>query len=107
MQIDSKIKFHVDGSVERFKERLVAIGYKQIEGLDYFDTYSPVEKMPMVKMFISLTATKNGFIHQLDVNNENLRGDLQEDVYMTIPSGIKSSKPNQVCKLIKSLYGLK
>jgi len=75
--------------------------------LDYFDTYSPVAKLTTVRTVIALASMNKLHIHQLDVNNAFLHGDLQEDVYMLVPSGITLSKPNQVCKLIKSLYGLK
>jgi len=71
-------------------------GYTQIEGLDYFDTYSLVAKMTTIRLVIALASIHNWNLHQLDVNNAFLHGDLQEDVYMMLPP------TNQVCKLLKS-----
>jgi hypothetical protein len=86
----------------------VAKGFTQKEGEDYFDTYSPVARLPTIRTLIALAAAHNLLIHQMDVKTTFLNGELDEEIYMQQPEGfVVKGQENKVCRLIKSLYGLK
>ena len=76
------VKFNPNGSVAKLKAHLVAKGYAQTYEVDYFDTFSPVAKLTSIRLFISLAASYDWDLHQLDIRNAFLHGDLQEEVYM-------------------------
>ena len=102
------VKQTPEGKVDRYKARLVAKGYSQTYGIDYDETFAPVAKMSTVRILISCAVNFGWPLHQLDVKNAFLHGDLQEEVYMEIPPGFGNSQTvGKVCRLKKSLYGLK
>nr|GEZ68935.1 zinc finger, CCHC-type [Tanacetum cinerariifolium] len=103
-----KRKMKVDGTVDKFKAQLVIQGFRQKEGIDYFDTYAPVARITTIRLLLALAAIHNLVIHQMDVKTAFLNGDLEEEVYMKQPEGfVMPGNEHKMCKLVKSLYGLK
>lgn len=102
-----KIKRNSDGSVERYKARVVAQGFSQNPGVDYSEVFAPTFRMASLRTIIALSAIKNYHIHSIDISSAFLNGDLEEDIYMVQPPGFEQLGPDYVCKLKKSLYGLK
>src|SRR5436190_4681352 len=102
------VKQTLDSKVDRYKAWLVAKDYSQTYGIDYDETFAPVAKMNTVRTLVSCAVNKGLPLHQLDVKNAFLHGDLQEEVYMELSPGFGTPQMNgKVCKLKKSLHGLK
>ena len=103
-----KVKRDENGCVQRYKARLVAQGYSQTEGVDYNEVFSPVVRITTIRSLLALSNAKNWEVHQMDVKTAFLQGNLEEEIYMRQLDGYVSEEyPNHVCKLKKSVYGLK
>jgi len=102
-----KVKYKSDGTIERFKACLVVRGDHQLEGFDFNETFSLVAKMSSVRTFLLVAAARGCELHQMFVNNAFLHGNLEEEFFMHLPPGFSSSSPTKVCKLRKSLHGLR
>jgi len=104
-----KAKHDSNGNIVRFKARLVARGFSQAFGIDYFDTYAPVAKLTTYRTIFALAALEQWEIHGMDVITAFLLGKLDEEIYMAQPEGFvaKGMKAGMVCRLLRSIYGLK
>lgn len=103
-----KTKKDSKGNIERHKARLVAKGFTQQEGVDYNETFSPVSTNDAFRIIMALVAHFDLFLHQMDVKTAFLNGDLSEEIFMLQPEGfIEEGSEHLVCKLNKSIYGLK
>ena len=101
-----KIKTRSDGSIERYKARLVAKCFTQEYGIDYEETFAPVARISFVCTLLVVAAANKWDLFQMDVKNAFFNGDLSEEVYMQPPPGL-SIDSNKVCHLRRALYGLK
>lgn len=102
-----KIKRKSDGSLDKYKARLILKGFKQQYGIDYEDTFSLVVKPATIRIVLCIAISRGWSVRQLDVQNAFLHGFLEEEVYMQQPLGFEDpTKLNYVCKLDKALYGL-
>ncbi|GJZ22100.1 retrotransposon protein, putative, ty1-copia subclass [Tanacetum coccineum] len=98
-----KNKMKADGTIDKYKARLVIKGYRQREGLYYFDSYSPVTRITSIRMVLAIAALKKLEVHQMDVKTEFLNGDLEEEIYMNQPEGfIAPRQESKVCRLVNN-----
>ncbi|GJZ83257.1 retrotransposon protein, putative, ty1-copia subclass [Tanacetum coccineum] len=103
-----KKKTDIDGAVHTYKARLMAKGYTQTPGIDYEETFSHVSNIRAIRILIAIAAYYDYEIWKIDVKTAFLNGYLNEEVYMEQPEGFVNPKyPNRVCKLKRSIYGLK
>lgn len=102
-----KLKKNPNGSINKYKSRLVAKGFHQQEGFDFQETFSPLVKPTTIRIIETLVVTFKWETQQIDINNAFLNGDLQEEVYMHQPPGFVGNNATLFCKLKKAIYGLK
>jgi len=102
-----RIKVKEDGSIERYKARLVARGFTQIQGVDFNETFAPVTRLDTLRLLAATAVEKNWEFRQINVKTAYLYGKLEEEVYMAIPQGLGDVPEGHVLKLKKALYGLK
>lgn len=101
-----KIKRHSDGSLERYKARLVLLGHLQRPNVDFYDTYAPVADFTVVRIILALACCRGWYVRQFDVKTAFLNGELDEEIYMRLPEGFQDAR-GQVCRLLRSIYGLR
>jgi histone deacetylase 1/2 len=103
-----KKKYKANGSLDKYKARLVSKGFKQRYVIDYEETFSHVVKLATIRIILSVVVSQGWSLRQLDVSNAFLHGRLEEVVYMKQPPGYEDKKlPSYICKLDNALYGLK
>ena len=102
-----KKKIGADGKVETYKARLVAKGFRQREGVDYEETFSPVAMLKSIQTLLAIAAHYDYEVWQMDVKIAFLNGRIEENIFMEQPKGYESKKGLKICKLNRSIYGLK
>ena len=101
------IKRKADGSIDKFKARLVADGNTQKHGVDFNRVFATVVKALTIRLVLAIAAVRNYNLTSLDIRQAYLQATIDEDLYMRVPPGINSGNNSLVCKLRRSLYGLK
>ena len=101
-----RTKVAADGNTDKYKSRLVAKGFSQVQGVEYHETFALVAKMDSIRLVFAISASKHWEVHHMDVKSDFMHGYIHEEIYMKQPEGYITD-PYLVCKLKKSLYGLK
>ncbi|KAJ3474117.1 hypothetical protein NLI96_g12642 [Meripilus lineatus] len=101
------IKHLADGTIDRYKARLVAQGFSQRPGFDYVETFAPTVRMATIRVILALAALEDLELYSIDISQAFLNGDLDVDIYMQQPEGFERGNPGDVVRLVKGLYGLK
>lgn len=105
-----KVKYNTDGTVARFKARLVAQGFSQVPGIDFTERFAPTVRRESLRIYLAIRTLLGLIIHQVDIVGaylESLLDDNEFPIYMRPPPGIERMKRGLHCRLLSSLYGLK
>ena len=103
-----KVKDNPDGTINRYKARLVVKGFLQTPKLDFNETFSPIVKATTIRIILTLVVSNDWLLKQVDINNAFLNGDLTETVYLPQHEGFEDKRrPNHICMLKKAFYGLR
>src|SRR6266702_6193689 len=100
------IKRRPDGTIQKYKARVVTQGFTQVEGVDFDETFAPVAKFASLHAILALAAELDLEVHQMDVKSAYLNGELKEDIHMKPPPGLDIPE-GMVLKLVKAVYGTK
>jgi Reverse transcriptase (RNA-dependent DNA polymerase)/gag-polypeptide of LTR copia-type len=100
------VKVKSDGTLDRFKARLVARGFSQVYGIDYFETFAPTVRMDTLRVFLAVAAEKDWELIHMDIKNAFTESHLKEQIYLAPPQGVKV-KDGYALRVLRSLYGLK
>ncbi|KAG1670109.1 hypothetical protein FOA52_013685 [Chlamydomonas sp. UWO 241] len=103
----TKFKRDATGQVVRFKARVVAKGFKQVEGVDYLQTFAPCADKNSFRVVLAIACERDLEMEQLDIKTAFLNGELEETIYMQQPPGYEVGGRDMVCRLKRTLYGLK